>query len=571
MHNYKYCLFLLLIIIPFLTIPEKSVFANDVSIPFSLSWDSNNESDLAYYRVYYGTSSGNYDTYITVDKQYPSCEFTPEILTVGNTYYIALTAIDFSLNESGFSDEIELFVDSAEPYTTTTGPDSYTTTIVTTQQGNYCSTDDVLQLHGSIPEEGTMSVTITEELENAISASLLLTLLDADISGEGYIYINESEPIDLPINSNYDNLLHSFELPINPDSLTPGENTIRFTHVASWGYEVSGLCVAITYSLPSTTTVLTTTTSSIPDEAPPTGAVILNNGDAVAYSRLATIHLYANDNTCSMDNEARMMFSNDNIHWTPPEPFAPKRYWLLSSGGGAKTVYVKLSDSAGNWMSQPVTDSIMVANTLSCLKPTRLKTTASESSGTFLHAFPKEKAVDGDTDTGWLSPLRFIFMKEEYIMLDLGQTKIVNSIEITSKPFLFFNLCPSDFKIQLSLDTIKWTDAVNVNDYSSSPSHSDTWFFDETKARYIKLVITKAKPFLFIFYLSYLSEIEASGCSEAETENSSAEPTTTFTDTAPKPVKVIPDIHNKDTYTPLLNMLVPERPGKPVFLHNTYH
>jgi hypothetical protein len=566
MYNYKYYLILLLTITAIIISSAKPLFANDVSTPFTLSWDRNSESDLAYYRVYYGTSSRNYDNYITVDKQYPSCQFTPDILTVGLTYYITLTAIDFSLNESGYSEEIEVFVESSNPYTTTTETDSYTTTTVPIEQEQSCSTDDVLKLHGSIPEEGTITVTITEDIGNAVSASLFLTLLDADISGEGYIYINESEPIDLPVNWNYDNILHEFEVPVSPESLAPGENTFRFTHVASQGYEVRGLCVSITFSLspPSTTT------SSIPDEAPPTGTVTINNGDQFANSRLATIHLNAEDDTCSMDKEARMMFSNDNITWTPPEPFAPKRYWLLSAGGGEKIVYVKLRDSAGNWMRYPATDRITLEPVSDCLKPAQLDTTAYESSGTFLYAFPKEKAIDGNTDTGWLSPLRFIFMKEEYLTLDLGEAKIINCIDITSKPFLLFNLCPLDFKIQVSLDNIKWSDVVTVEEYSSPPSYSDTWFFDATKARYIKWVITKGRPFLFIFYLSYLSEIEVSGCAATETEPSSAAPAPASTHTKPRVVKSVPGNTPIDNTTPSLNMLKPERPGKPVFLLNNH-
>jgi hypothetical protein len=265
-----------------------------------------------------------------------------------------------------------------------------------------------------------------------------------------------------------------------------------------------------------------------------------------------------------------MSFSNDFIQWSPPEPFSTTKDWILTTGGGHKTVYGKFCDISGNWMRFPVTDSIMLEAGFDCLKPARLETTAYESSGTFLHAFPKEKAIDGNTDTGWLSPLRFIFMKEEYLTLDLGETKMINCIDITSKPFLLLNLCPLDFKIQVSLDNRRWTDVVTVEDYSSPPSYSDTWFFDATKARYIKWVITKGRQFLFIFYLSYLSEIEVSGCAATETELSSAAPAPASTHTKPGVVKSVPGITPIDNATPSLTMLKPERPGKPVFLLNNH-
>ena len=92
-----------------------------VTLPFRIIWDRNTESDLAYYTVYYGTSSRNYNHILDVDKAYPYCEFcdreSPDCgygkgqLTPGETYYISITAIDFSLNESNYSDELVVFIE----------------------------------------------------------------------------------------------------------------------------------------------------------------------------------------------------------------------------------------------------------------------------------------------------------------------------------------------------------------------------------------------------------------------------------------------------------------------------
>ena len=130
---------------------------------------------------------------------------------------------------------------------------------------------------------------------------------------------------------------------------------------------------------------------------------------------------------------------------------------------------------------------------------------------------------------------------------------------------MFFDLCPPGFKIQVSPDNIKWVDVVTVEEYSSPPSYSTTWDFDPTKARYIKWVITKGRPFLFTFYLSYLSEIEVSGCSASESEAPSALQAATFTHTQPERLKLLPDMEMTDKKNPLQ---APGRPGRPVFLHN---
>ena len=239
----------ILITLLFLIICVRSIYAQTpVDLPLKLAWARNTELDLSYYKVYYGTSSRNYSHYVPIDRQFPSCELDENYLTVGRTYYIALTALDFSLNESGYSEELVVYIESPPTNTTssTTPTTTPSTTTTTALSPNHCSTDDVLILHGTIPEEGTMSVTLTDNLSNAVSASIFLTLFDADVSEEGYIYINGNDPIDLPI-GNYNDSVHSCEVPINLNWLIQGENTFRVTHVATWGYEVRELCVRIVY------------------------------------------------------------------------------------------------------------------------------------------------------------------------------------------------------------------------------------------------------------------------------------------------------------------------------------
>jgi len=70
----------------------------------TLHWQANTEPDLAGYRIYYGTSSRSYGPYIPVDKNTTS--YTINNLTEGQTYYFALTAVDTSGNESGYSQEV---------------------------------------------------------------------------------------------------------------------------------------------------------------------------------------------------------------------------------------------------------------------------------------------------------------------------------------------------------------------------------------------------------------------------------------------------------------------------------
>jgi hypothetical protein len=67
-----------------------------------LEWEANSETDLAQYRVYYGTFSRDYKPFIPVGNV---TTYTMTDLEDGETYYFALTAVDTSGNESGYSAE----------------------------------------------------------------------------------------------------------------------------------------------------------------------------------------------------------------------------------------------------------------------------------------------------------------------------------------------------------------------------------------------------------------------------------------------------------------------------------
>ncbi len=68
-----------------------------------LAWDANTESDLAGYKIYYGTASGNYSHSIDVGNV---TQYTLTGLDDGITYYLAATAYDVDDNESAYSEEL---------------------------------------------------------------------------------------------------------------------------------------------------------------------------------------------------------------------------------------------------------------------------------------------------------------------------------------------------------------------------------------------------------------------------------------------------------------------------------
>ena len=77
-----------------------------------VSWQANNEADLAGYRVYHGTASRSYGTPKSVDKV-TNC--TIDGLDEGKTYYFAVTSVDTSGNESGYSAEVNKIIPWNQP------------------------------------------------------------------------------------------------------------------------------------------------------------------------------------------------------------------------------------------------------------------------------------------------------------------------------------------------------------------------------------------------------------------------------------------------------------------------
>src|SRR2546428_11698376 len=69
----------------------------------TLAWDPNTAPDLAGYKLYYGFSSGSYQSSVDVGNQ---TSYTLSGLLEGRIYYFAATAYNLSLAESGFSNEV---------------------------------------------------------------------------------------------------------------------------------------------------------------------------------------------------------------------------------------------------------------------------------------------------------------------------------------------------------------------------------------------------------------------------------------------------------------------------------
>jgi len=96
----------------------------------TLAWDPNTEDDLAGYKVYYGTRSGEYDFVINVGNV---TRCTVRRLEPETLYYLALTAYDISQNESDFSEEVSAVAREGSPSSPSTS-----STFVDSDSGGGC-------------------------------------------------------------------------------------------------------------------------------------------------------------------------------------------------------------------------------------------------------------------------------------------------------------------------------------------------------------------------------------------------------------------------------------------------
>ena len=134
-------LFLYLLFTIVVCLNASSAFAGTVT----LSWDAPTTNadgtpltDLAGYKVYYGTSSHNYSQNIDVSNV---TTYTVNNLTDGLTYYFAVTAYDTGSNESAYSNEASKTITPQQYTLTVTTAGTGTGTVTSSPTGINCGSD----------------------------------------------------------------------------------------------------------------------------------------------------------------------------------------------------------------------------------------------------------------------------------------------------------------------------------------------------------------------------------------------------------------------------------------------
>jgi len=521
-HNSLKLIINLLIILIFTTQMSYGAYLN-------LTWNANAEGDLAGYKVYYGTSSGNYGTPIDVGK---TTEYKLADLNEGTTYYLALTAYDNSNNESEKSNEVSGVAqappDTQNPTITVTAPTSSPT---------YSTSKSTINIGGTASDNvGVTSVTWSNNRGGSGSAFGTSNWMISNISLQSGQNIITVTARDAAGNTGTDTIAIAYTAPITSTTSTTLSSTtttvVSITTTTTTPVTTTTSSPSTTTSVVAITTTTPVTTTILSDNTPPTGTITINNGDKLTHSPNVTLTLFATDDGEELGGDALMTFSNDSKEWSDPEPYTVTKMWTLTPGKGGKTVYVKFRDAAGNWMTEPAKDHIKLVGSQDKLKP--ISVIASSE----------------------LLPFR---AKDN---LDLGEIKQMSSIDMYALKFLTMDFFPVNFQIQISRDNINWEVISTEKSYTLKSTHYDSWDINGLEARYIRVSITKAKT-LFIFYLAQIAEIEVYGCDIPEHNFAPLDDTTLIKDGKPRD-----SIQEEVGKAAELDQAPPTVPGRPVITFN---
>ena len=504
----------------------------------NLEWNPNGEGDLAGYYVYYGTSPGSYGDPIDVENV---TEYELTGLDQGVRYYVAITAYDTSDNESEKSDEESgVPPDTQNPSVTITFP---------TASSNYSTSNSTITLGGTASDNvgvtvvswvnnrggnGTASGTTSWSISGITlqSGMNIITVTgrdDADNSGADSITINYT-----PLTTTTSVLSTTTTTTVSTTTTSVVSTTTTVPTTTTSAASTTTTVPTTTTSVVSTTTtapVTTTTPTTIPatttvqpGENPISGSILINNGEPVTDSPEVTLTLFATVNrpvpetTSSilagdeLGPDAVMCVSNDGQQWSPIEPYRQTRQWTLEPGDGVKTVYAQFSEGDGRWMAEATQAQITLAGSQStCVDPQKIQplsvTTSSAS-----RRYSADNLIDGNPSTVWSSVIS-LFKKDQYITLDLGTTKKISGLSMYASQLFGVDFFPTNFKIQVSQDTVTWIDITNEQGYVfGQSSSSGSWDVNGLVCQFIRIHITNSKTLFLLFKLAQIAEIEVYGC-----------------------------------------------------------
>jgi hypothetical protein len=211
--------------------------------------------------------------------------------------------------------------------------------------------------------------------------------------------------------------------------------------------------------------------------------VKINNGDDYTKSQNVKLTVNASDSYTGMKD---LYISNDNHNWTKVSYQSNEVDWALSNGDGIKTVYVKVSDTAGN-ISSVMTDTIffdttkplanIIINNGDAYTPTRevkLTLSYSDIGGSGIETV---KVIEGDKEYILPKPVPNSPTTINWT-LDFGVSKTV-SIVVVDKAGNISNIASDSIIVdKLTIKDFTLEEVVNPLEFNSKhPFTPKVWAF----------------------------------------------------------------------------------------------
>jgi hypothetical protein len=184
------------------------------------------------------------------------------------------------------------------------------------------ASENVIKIDTGLPVISAFSLMDSETGSSAYAKSRQVMVVMSENDAETWVrgwYLSEDNTTPSPSDFS----------PIKPSSFTLSEGDGLKT-VYAWVIDRAG-----NISSPRSASITLDTT-------PPTGFIVINNGDN--YTNNSTVIL-----ALTYDSDViQVRYSNDNLTWTDWGAPEDTKIWTLSPGDGLKTVYYQVQDRAGN-------------------------------------------------------------------------------------------------------------------------------------------------------------------------------------------------------------------------------
>jgi hypothetical protein len=175
LNTHRLLLFMILLLLPHTVYLITYTSVADAAT-VTLAWDKNSETDIAGYRMHYGTTRGSYSYNVDIGNS-TSCTISG--LTEGKTYYFAATAYNSQNKESGFSKELACTI--ATPPSPPTSVDNDNDGILDNDETDVYGTDpQIADTDGDGITDGDEIAFWSNSWNADYDADGIINLLDAD-------------------------------------------------------------------------------------------------------------------------------------------------------------------------------------------------------------------------------------------------------------------------------------------------------------------------------------------------------------------------------------------------------